>query len=278
MKKVVKSDLPLNYVTIKTTKSRIDKGLMAIPVSLIDLFPKKKSNIFLVNEYGNIEPKAFTPYNSSSRECRIGGLREFYRNYKVIDGEELVIQLLDDNKFKIIPEKLFTDILRSRFIHFENSQNDSEVESILSQISEITSLSKFEILKNKFISLSMEKNEDRKFIKKSKSTPKERAPYFIRKILLELYSGKCQVSGFTFLTKKHQPYFELHHIDPEKGNHLKNLLVVSPNVHAQFTHASIKQYFDNDGWLRKVKFGEDKFNIFQIIDSCKKKFKKEIHF
>ena len=278
MKKVVKSDLPLNYVTIKTTKSRIDKGLMAIPLSLIDLFPQEKTSIFLVNEYGNIESKSFTPYNSSSRECRIGGLRQFYRDHKVVDGEELVIQLLDDNKFKIIPEKLFTDILRSKFIHFENSQNDSEVESILSQISEITSLSKFEILKNKFVSLSMEKNENRKFIKKPKSAVKERVSYFIRKILLELYSGKCQVSGFTFLTKKDKPYFELHHIDPEKGNHLKNLLVVSPNVHAQFTHASIKEYFDDDGWLRKVKFGEDKFKVFQIIDSCKKSFEKEIHF
>lgn len=105
--KKVKSDLPLNYITIKVTKSRINKGLLAIPVSLIDLFPKKSNKIFLVNEYGKVETKSFTQYNSSSRECRIGGLRSFYDNYKIIDGEELVIQLIDDNKFRIIPEKYF---------------------------------------------------------------------------------------------------------------------------------------------------------------------------
>jgi len=64
--KKVKSELPLSYVTIKTTKSRIDKGLLAIPVSLIDLFPKDKKKIFLVNELGKVETKSFTPYNSSS--------------------------------------------------------------------------------------------------------------------------------------------------------------------------------------------------------------------
>ena len=53
--KKTKSELPLNYITVKTTKSRIDKGLLAIPVSLIELFPKTGNKIFLVNEKGNTE-------------------------------------------------------------------------------------------------------------------------------------------------------------------------------------------------------------------------------
>ena len=95
---------------------------------------------------------------------------------------------------------------------------------------------------------------------------------------MELYEGKCQITNFSFLTKKNKPYFELHHIDPEKGNHLKNLLVVSPNTHAQFTHANLIQHFDNEGWLRKVKFNKDEYTVFQIIDDLPKKFEKEIHF
>lgn len=52
--KKVKSEIPFNYVTIKTTKSLIDKGLLAIPKSLIDIFPKNSSKLFLVNEFGII--------------------------------------------------------------------------------------------------------------------------------------------------------------------------------------------------------------------------------
>lgn len=276
--KKVKSKLPLNYVTIKTTKSRIDKGLLAIPVSLIDIFPKTKKKIYLINEKGIIEAKSFTPYSSSSRECRIGGLKKFYDNFQISDGEELVLQILDDDKFRIIPEKLFQKTLSDHLIRFKKSINDNEANEILSQISEISNLQTVDILKNEFVVLSKEKIENRKKINKNMSIVKENVPYSIRKILTELYNGKCQITNFSFLTKNNKPYFELHHIDSEKGNHPKNLLVVSPNTHAQFTHANIIQYFDNEGWLRKVKFNKEEYNVFQIINDLPKKFEKEIHF
>ncbi|HNX11920.1 MAG TPA: HNH endonuclease signature motif containing protein [Paludibacteraceae bacterium] len=276
--KKVKSELPLSYVTIKTTKSRIDKGLLAIPVSLIDIFPKKSNKIYLVNERGIVEVKTFTPYNSSSRECRIGGLKTFYENYQVSDGEELVIQLIDNDKYRIIPEKLFQNILSNRLTLLKNSIDDDESDKILYQISEISNLQKIDILKNEFVALSKEKFEDRKKVEKNTPIVRESVPFSIRKILVELYEGKCQVTNFSFFTKKNKPYFELHHIDPEKGNHLKNLLVVSPNTHAQFTHANLIQHFDNEGWLRKVKFNKDEYKVFQIIDDLPNEFEKEIHF
>ena len=77
--------------------------------------------------------------------------------------------------------------------------------------------------------------------------------------------------------KNGNPYFEIHHIDPLKGNHFKNLLVVSPNVHAQFTFADLEQHFDNYGWLRKVKFNEVTHNVYQIIDDLPIDFEKEVH-
>ncbi|NLN95268.1 MAG: HNH endonuclease [Bacteroidales bacterium] len=276
--KKTKSELPLNYITVKTTKSRIDKGLLAIPVSLIELFPKTGNKIFLVNEKGNTEVKSFTPYNSSSRECRIGGLRSFYNFYKISDGDELVIQLLDDKKFRIIPEKLFKDILSINIFEFENSTDDNETDNLLSKISEITNLSRNDFLKNEYILLSNKEIEHRKKIEKSTTFVRESVPISIRKILLELYKGKCQITNFTFLTKNGSPYFELHHIDQEKGNHFKNLLVVSPNTHAQFTYANLEQNFDNEGWLRKVKFNQNEYTVFQIIDNLPKEFEKEIHF
>ena len=277
----VKSELPLNYITVKTTKSRIDKGLLAIPASLVHLFSKVKNNkIYLVNETGAAEAKSFTPYDSSSRECRIGGLKPFYQRYKVKDGDELVIQFLDDNKFRILPEALFLKTLNKHFSKLENSQSEKETDRLLSKISEITNLSREEILRNEYVVLSNRKIELRKKIKKKETLVRENVPFSIRRILLELYKGKCQVTGFTFQMKSGSPYFELHHIDSEKGNHVKNILVVCPNVHAQFTYANVEHHFDQDGWLRKVKFNQDEYNVFQIIDQIKVKeeFEKEIHY
>lgn len=273
----VKSELPLNYATIKVTKSRINKGLLAIPVSLIDLFPKNRKKIFLIDENGKLESKTFIPYTSSSRECRIGGLKQFYEKYQVYDGDELFVQLVDNDVFRIIPERIFQNILSKQLYRLQHAINDEEAENVLSEISQITTLTKTEFLKNEFVILSREKIEDRKRVEKKPTLVRENVPYFIRKILLALYSGRCQVTNFTFLTKNGSPYFELHHIHAEKGNHLKNLLVVSPNTHAQFTYANVEQYFDDEGWLRKVKFNGDEFNVFQIIDNLPQKFEKEIH-
>ncbi len=50
--KKIQSKIPANYITIKTTKSRIEKGLLASPVSLIDVFPQKGSTIVILNEKG----------------------------------------------------------------------------------------------------------------------------------------------------------------------------------------------------------------------------------
>jgi hypothetical protein len=275
--KKIKTNIPLNYITLKTTKSRIDKGLLAIPMSLTELFPKSANNIYLIDENGKEEKKSFTPYNSSSRECRIGGLKNFYERYEISDGDELVIQLLDEEKYKIIPEKLFKNTLITKLSELEKIDNENLLEEKLDSISKYTNSTKQEILKNEFIRLSNNVVKERKSTAKQTIT-KESVPFALRKILLNLYEGRCQVSNFTFLMKNGLPYFEIHHINALIGNHFKNLLVVSPNVHAQFTYANLEQKFDNDGWLREIKFNNNSFRINQIIDKLPKYFEKEVHF
>jgi len=54
------SDLPLNYATIKVTKSRLDKGLMSIPTSLIDKFNKNINKICVIDENDKEYLKSFT--------------------------------------------------------------------------------------------------------------------------------------------------------------------------------------------------------------------------
>jgi hypothetical protein len=272
------SKIPFNYVTVKTTKSRIEKGLLAIPVSLVDLFPKNAKRIFLLNEYGKEESKRFTPYNSSSRECRIGGLKDFYIKNKVKDGDDLVIQLLDDDKFKIIPENIFERQISDLELKIDKSTNENEFEQHIQKLSKIANKTPDDVIKSEFVRLAKKEIIPRKTKIVPQIKIKENVPALFRKILLELYRGKCQVTSFTFLMKNGKPYFEIHHIDPLKGNHFKNLIVVSPNVHAQFTHSKLKQYFDNEGWLRKVNFGGDTNAVFQIIDKLPNIFEKEIHY
>jgi len=73
--------VPFSYTTIVATKSRIDKGLLAIPTTLLDLFPANSGRVFLLDASGAWVEKRFTAYGSSSKECRIGGMRDFYTRY-----------------------------------------------------------------------------------------------------------------------------------------------------------------------------------------------------
>jgi hypothetical protein len=272
------SEIPLNYITVKVTQGRIDKGLLAIPVSLIDIFPQQKGSVFIENHEGVCEKKTYTPYTSTSRECRIGGLSDFYKRYEIENNDEIVVQKMDDMKYRILPEKIFKNNVLDIFSNFENSANEIEMEKYLTQASLLSNLDKDTVLCNEFIGLSKKEILPRKVEHKAFSTSKESVPLSMRKILLSVYKGKCQISCFTFLMKNGNPYFEIHHIDSLNGNHLKNLLVVCPNVHAQFTYANIEQSFDNNGWLRSVKFNDELFTVFQIIDTLQAEFKKEIHF
>jgi len=273
----VKTEVPLSYITIKTTKSRIDKGLLAIPVSLIDLFPKSSSKIYIINDQGTEEAKNFTSYNSSSGECRIGGLKAFYQQYQVKDGNEIVIIKADEGRYKIIPEDIFKSKMLGSMIKIENAENEEQIEIELKSICSLAVTNKKDLLLNEFVRLAGLKIEDRRIKSPKSSSSKEQVPPILRKILLNLYEGKCQLTQFTFLMRNQNPYFEIHHINPLLGNHVKNLLVVCPNIHAQFTFSNVEHFYDEENWLRKVAFNHQEFGVFQKIDAMPKFFEKEIH-
>lgn len=277
--KIVDSKIPLNYKTVRITKSRISKGLLAIPVSLIDYFPNKKTKLQIETKLGRrATVKNFTPYSSSSRECRIGGMRSFYKEFQIKDGDEVVIQILDDFRYRILPENEFLKTIRTLEDNFDKSQSENEAVNQLNKVSRITGVKLKDIILNEYHRLSSKPVEKRRYKKNSITERKVNVPVSIRKLLEEVYQGKCQLTDFTFINMNGKPYFELHHIKPDLGHHLKNLLVVSPNIHAQFTHASVRNHFDRDGWLRRVKFNKEEFVVSHLIDKLPKKFKKEIHF
>lgn len=273
------SKIPFNYKTIKVTQSRLNKGLLAIPISLIDYFPKQKGKIYITTGINDkVSTKSFTPYTSSSRECRIGGMRDFYEKFNLKDGDEIVVQILDTNKYRILTEKQFENMVKGTEKEFDESESEAVASSKLEAISKIVNATQKETLWSEYSRLTkMEINERKQKILKSREV-KESAPPSIRKLLTEIYDGKCQITGFGFLMKSGKPYFEVHHIKPDLGNHIKNILVVSSNIHAQFTYAFVKEFFDNDGWLRRVKFNDKMFVVNHIIDKIPKRFEKEVHF
>jgi hypothetical protein len=274
----VKSNIAYSYKTIKLTQSRLNKGLLAIPVSLIELFPSNKNKVqILFDKTNNPIEKRFTPYSSSSRECRIGGMRDFFGKNKLKNGDELVIQALDKDLFRIMTEKQFQNYVKNIEQEIESVNDEFIINIKLKELSQITNSTLLEVSLSEFKRLSENKMEKRAFKKPRSSRPKESAPRHLRILLTKLYHGKCQITGFGFTTKKGFPYYEIHHIKPNYGNHIKNLLVVSPNVHAQFTYALVEEYFDNNGWLRRVKLNEQEFSVFQIINNIPQQFSKEIH-
>jgi hypothetical protein len=277
----VKSEIGLDYITIRITKSRIDKGLLAIPVSLLDWFPKEKTklNVFF-NENAMSEEKNFTPYTSSSRECRIGGLSDWFSKNMIKDSDEIVIQLLDreEKLYRLIPEKSFVDTVKQIRSQMRHSKNEKDIEEAIHALARETNLDRQSIITNEFLRLSQLNSRKRKYEKANVTQSKENVPVSVRILLAEIYQGRCQVSDFTFIQKNGRPYFEIHHINPDIGNHIKNILVVSPNVHAQFTHANCEEFFDDEGWLREVKFNETKYKVRQFIDDIKKReFIKQVY-
>ena len=273
------SKIPFNYKTIKLTQSRLNKGLLAIPVSLIDYFPKQKGNIYIATGIsGKVSAKTFTPYTSSSRECRIGGMRNFYEKFNLKDGDEIVVQILDTNKYRLLTEKQFEDMVKGAEKEFDKSESEDVAGIQLDAISKIVNTTPKETLWSEYSRLAKMGIQERKQKIVRPRGARESATPSIRKLLTEIYDGKCQITGFGFLMKNGKPYFEIHHIRPELGNHIKNILVVSPNVHTQFTYALVEESFDNDGWLRRVKFNDKIFMIKHVIDKIPKEFEKEVHF
>ena len=279
--KKINSTIEYNYLTIKVTKSRIYKGLLSIPVSLIDVFPHKKQKIKVYfDDNKNYLELNFTPYSSSSRECRIGGMKEWFNLHKVSNNEELVIQIIEEDKyeFRLFTEKQYLHTIKLLRNKFDYSYDDIASTENINKLAAISNINQSTVIENEFYRLSKQSDSNRNFAIVALKKSKESVPYSIRKILGEIYKGKCQLSNFTFIQKNGNPYFEIHHIKENKGNYLKNLLVVSPNIHAQFTYSKKKEYFCENGWLRKVKFNEKEFNVNQFISEIdKKKFIKEVH-
>lgn len=268
-----RSQINYSYMTIKMTPSRIDKGLIAIPVPLAKWFPKRNGTIAVyLDDSPDLQTKTFSSYESSTRECRIGGVADWFRKNGITSGDEVVIQVIDEEDFvyRLIPEKRFiveTQRLQQRF---DNSESEEEASGKIMMLAEWIQLDKEEVALNEFKRLiDIVPIEDREYTRSRLSRARERVPASLRTLLEYIYKGHCQVCDFWFFKRDNRPYFETHHLNPLGGHHPKNVVVVCGNCHNQFEYTNVRHDFNMDGWLTGLSFNENTHPVNQVAVNLK---------
>lgn len=152
----VKSSINYNYATIKTTQSRIDKGLIAIPMSLVKWFPEHNARIRIyLDDAATPEIKNYSSYKSKTRECRIGGMAEWFRRNKIKDGDEIVVQLIDKKHFvyRLIPESKY--ILKTHELQesLDSSEDDVSAKEEIVKLSKWASIDRGQVVLNEYVRL-----------------------------------------------------------------------------------------------------------------------------
>lgn len=279
--KVIRTNSPIsyNYAAIKITQSRIDKGLMAIPAALAGWFPGRNDAIQVYLDDSPVpQTKTYSSYSSSTRECRIGGMKEWFQQNDIKPGDEIVIQLIDKERFiyRLIPEKNFIQKTKELQYSFDNSRTVLEASEKITNLAWWTYLDKDRVIRNEYFRLTNTlETEDREYIIKPASRARESVPTNLRVLLECVYKGHCQVCNFWFIKRDKNPYFEIHHLDPVKGHHPKNIIVVCGNCHNQFEYANVRQVFGDDKWLISVSFNGRMYSVKQI-GSKKRSFLKNL--
>lgn len=276
-----RSQINYSYTTIKMTQSRLDKGLIAIPVALAEWFPNHNETIqVFLNDLPIAETKHYSSYTSNTRECRIEGVTQWFRQNGIKSGDEIVIQFIDKENFiyRLIPERNFVSKTQELQCSFDTSEVEQKASEEITALAQWTHSDKDKVVFSEYYRLvNTVPSKERQYIKKSTDRQRESVPANLRALLRDIYKGHCQVCDFWFLRKDREPYFEIHHLDPIKGHHPKNLVVVCGNCHNEFEYADVKQEFDDDWWLVRVSFNESMHLVNQAMLTTKTEgFFKEI--
>lgn len=271
----VQSEIHHPYTTIQITQSRLDKGLLALPTALAtEWFPDENSEIKVLFEDSNsFEIKNYSSFSSKTREARIGGLASWFKEKRLQSGDEIVIQMIDkqNSLYRLTKESNFIrEAMRFQSRIESEIENEAVVITNISNLSRHLALGKRQVCINEFSRfLREEKQEKRTKLNRTSHTINEPVPNNLRILLEEIYLGHCQVCDFFFLKKDNRPYYEIHHISPSLGHHLRNIVLVCANCHRQFTYANVEEYFGEDNWLIRVAFNGIEHRLNQIGISAK---------
>ena len=232
-------------------------------------FPDRNYTIQVhLNDSPVSQTKHYSTYDSSTRECRIGGMRQWFQQNNIKSGDEVVIQLIDKKHFiyRLIPERNF--ILKTKELQysFDNSETEQEASGKIITLAEWTDLDKQKVVLLEYHRLIDNMPiEERRYVKKHSNQAREGVPYNLRVLLGDIYQGHCQVCDFWFLKRDNKPYFETHHINPFHGNNPTNLVLICANCHRQFEYADVHHEFNIEGWLVQVSFNKRIYSLNQTV-------------
>ena len=236
-------------------------------------FPNRNGTVHVyLGESPDLQAKVFSSYESSTRECRIGGMADWFEENKIRSGNEIVIQVIDKENFiyRFIPENKFIVKTQELQHQFDNSESEQEASVKMVRLADWIHLDKRKVALNEFKRLiSIMPMETREYGRNHWSRARERAPSSLRTLLEDIYKGHCQVCDFWFLKRDKRPYFETHHLNPLGGHNPKNIIVVCGNCHNQFEYTNVHYDFNMDGWLTRVFFNEKMYPVNQVALNIK---------
>jgi 5-methylcytosine-specific restriction endonuclease McrA len=240
--------------TIRATASRLEKGLLAIPQKFTGWFPGEKGQIQVVfDDEEKAKALTFHPYDPTVKENRIFGLAHWFSKRGVREGDLISITLedLDRRLYRIVLDRF----IREREVQkarqkLQAAPTDSEANQEFGRLSRLTRKRPRELAQEELLRIAQESpRRPRPRASPGAAERREAVPSGIRVLLGELHHGKCQLCSFTFEKRNGEAYFEIHHLDPAVGHHPTNLLVVCPNCHAQFEHATVTDFRWAGNWL-----------------------------
>jgi 5-methylcytosine-specific restriction endonuclease McrA len=256
--------------TIRASASRLDKGLLAIPQKFKDWFPGEKSQIQVVfDDEQKSKAITFHPYDRTVKENRIFGLRHWFSKRKVREGDLISITLEDVGRrlYRIALQRFVREREEQQVRQkLQAAETDSEAEHELSTLSRLTRKRPRALAQQELMRIAQQ-SERRPRPRVSPGTVErhEGTPAGIRVLLREVHNGKCQLCSFTFEKRNGEPYFEIHHLQPDIGHHPSNLLVVCPNCHAQLEHAFVTDFSWAGIWLIGITINGRRISVRQPL-------------
>jgi HNH endonuclease len=241
-------------ITIRASASRLEKGFLAVPQKFRDWFPRAKGEIRVVlDDDDRAKGLTFHPNGPEVKENRIFGLGHWFSKRGVREGDLISITVEDRDRqlYRIALNRFIQEREEQKARQrLEAARTDSEAEQELRTLSRLTGKRPRGFAQEELLRIAQESvRRPRPRVSPGAVERHGAAPSGIRILLRELHGGKCQLCSFTFAKRNGEPYFEVHHLDPEIGHHPSNLLVVCPNCHAQFEHATVTDFKWVGNWL-----------------------------
>ena len=177
--------------------------------------------------------------------------------------------------YRLIPERNFLITAQDLQRDLDSSKTEQEASEKITGLAQWTQTDRTKVALTELYRLSGQELTQRKSVQTRPNRTRESIPTNLRVLLGDIYRGHCQVCDFWFLRKDRSPYFEIHHLDPVKGHHPKNLLVVCGNCHNQLEYASVSQEFE-DEWLIRLFLNEQMYRIRQALIGLKIDFTKQL--